>query len=48
MVKGLSRYCPGIGPKVLKKTAKTSDRVVCVPADIQIENFLNNKEESYR
>jgi hypothetical protein len=43
MVKILSRYCPGIGPKALKKTAKTSDRIVGILADIQIEDFLKKK-----
>jgi hypothetical protein len=41
MVKASSRHCPGIGPKVLKKTASASDRRVGGSAGIQIEDFLN-------
>jgi hypothetical protein len=39
MVKAISRHYPEIGPKVLKKTAKASDRIVGVPADIQTRTF---------
>jgi hypothetical protein len=41
MVKASASFCPGIGPKILKKTATASDRVVGGSAGIQIEDFPN-------